>query len=145
MENHKGLALLIKDILKEPEAVDLPKGMAFENLLYWHSALEAVQDAIESTIDYVQFGIGCPEDFSFDWYVASTKYTDLSGDTTLRLSTDDSIAMAYGITRLSTAERAVFVTELLELWEEINQVYLEARAPLEEHSDCDPIRERISA
>jgi hypothetical protein len=145
MENHKGLALLIKDILKEPETVDETEGSAFENLLYWHSALEAVQNAIESTIDYVQFGIGCPEDFSFDWYVASMKFTDLSGDPTLRLSTDDSIAIAFGITRLSSPERAVLINELLELWEEINQVYLDARAPMEEHSDSDPIQERISA
>ncbi|MGB6036719.1 MAG: hypothetical protein WBG42_10670 [Cryomorphaceae bacterium] len=128
MEKLTGMAALIRDINNEREELAAGGTVEIEMLIYWHAALRAVRQAIESTIDYVQFGVGSPEGFAFDWYVASVQLNDFSADSAAVLSSDDALAMAFAIAQLKPLELSEFVYELQEWYEEFSRVFLDAQA-----------------
>lgn len=145
MENLTGMAALIRDIWNEREDVDESQPAGIEMLIYWHSAFEAVQQAIESTIDYFQFGLGCPEGFAFDWYAASVELNSFSADTAAILSSDDALALSFAITQLTPLELSEFVYELQVWYEELNQLCRDARASFERSELSGSNHKRIVA
>ncbi len=130
MENLTGMAALIRDIWDEYEELDESQPEELEMLIYWHSALEAVQQAIESTIDYFQFGFGRPDRFAFDWYIASIKLNEFSADSSAVLSSDDALALSFAISQLKPLELSEFVCELQVWYEEIRELCRQAQASI---------------
>jgi hypothetical protein len=128
MKNLSGMAALVRDIWNDREEFEKTGLSEEEMVIYWHSAFEAVRLAIESTIDYFQFGLGCPENFAFDWYVASLELNDFSAESDAILSSDEALSMAFSITQLKPMELSQFVYELQVWYQEITQLYQDVQA-----------------